>query len=71
MSTLIKKYSKRHTELSCSMATSDKYMPHHMCIQGLKYILNIINTLIFIWCRFTGEEYSWASELHPLSKASL
>lgn len=26
------------------MATSDKYMPHPMCIHGLKYILKIINT---------------------------
>lgn len=50
-------YSKRHPEVSCSMATSDKYMPHRMCIQDLKYILNIINTHISMWCRSAEEEY--------------
>lgn len=30
------KYTKRRIELTCSMPTSYKYMPHDMCSQGPK-----------------------------------
>lgn len=41
------KYSEKHTETGCSTATSDKYMPHPMCVHGLKYTPKIINMHIF------------------------
>lgn len=38
---------KRHTELRCPVATSDKCTPHQICIQGLKYIRNILKSVFF------------------------